>query len=188
MHRTQNPTAPTADTDNGPVVTPAIILRGAATYLDTHGWVRDRYYGGTDTNPFPPADAVGAIAMAAYGQRSNDIYVIPNATHDATRDFRRAVDAFCDYLSRYEPTCALSSDPAIDLDLELSPFIWNDALADSATHVTRALRAAANDYDRTHRAPQPDDTEPGELLLDTGGYLACGCHGTQRDHTCGPLD
>jgi hypothetical protein len=26
-----------------------------------------------------------------------------------------------------------------------------------------------------------------DILLDSGGYLACGCHGTQRDHTCGPL-
>lgn len=25
-------------------------------------------------------------------------------------------------------------------------------------------------------------------LLDVGGYLACGCHGSQREHTCGPLD
>ena len=187
MHRTQNTTSSAADTDNPSVVTPAIILRGAATYLDRHGWTQGRYYGGTDDNPFPPADTVGAIAMAAYGRRTDDIYT-PNTSDTATRDFTRAVDAFCDYLTRYEPTCALSSDPGTDLDLELSPFIWNDALADSATHVTRALRAAANDYDRTHRAPQPDDTEPAELLLDTGGYLACGCHGSQRDHTCGPLD
>ncbi len=26
-----------------------------------------------------------------------------------------------------------------------------------------------------------------DLLLDSGGYLSCGCHGSQRDHTCGPL-
>ena len=25
-------------------------------------------------------------------------------------------------------------------------------------------------------------------LLDIGGYLNCGCHGTQREHTCEPLD
>jgi hypothetical protein len=25
-------------------------------------------------------------------------------------------------------------------------------------------------------------------LLDTGGYLNCGCHGSQRDHTCTPDD
>lgn len=23
-------------------------------------------------------------------------------------------------------------------------------------------------------------------LLDVGGYLACGCHGSQREHTCEP--
>ena len=25
-------------------------------------------------------------------------------------------------------------------------------------------------------------------ITDVGGYLPCGCHGSQRDHTCGPLD
>ncbi|MEV7231635.1 hypothetical protein AB0M79_32180 [Polymorphospora sp. NPDC051019] len=25
-------------------------------------------------------------------------------------------------------------------------------------------------------------------LLDIGGYLACGCHGSQREHTCQPFD
>jgi hypothetical protein len=27
-----------------------------------------------------------------------------------------------------------------------------------------------------------------EPITDVGGYLSCGCHGSQRDHTCGPLD
>ncbi|RZU49336.1 hypothetical protein EV385_1081 [Krasilnikovia cinnamomea] len=40
-------------------------------------------------------------------------------------------------------------------------------------------RGATNDLD-TAAADLP--------LLDVGGYLACGCHGSQRDHTCGPLD
>ncbi|MEV4533402.1 hypothetical protein AB0J82_06175 [Asanoa sp. NPDC049518] len=29
---------------------------------------------------------------------------------------------------------------------------------------------------------------PQSPLLDPRGYLACGCHGTQRDHTCMPFD
>ncbi|BCJ65883.1 hypothetical protein [Polymorphospora rubra] len=33
------------------------------------------------------------------------------------------------------------------------------------------------------------DTGPmDDDLIDVGGYLSCGCHGSQRDHTCGPLD
>lgn len=33
-----------------------------------------------------------------------------------------------------------------------------------------------------------DDEDFGEPLVDSGGYLRCGCHGSQRDHTCGPQD
>jgi hypothetical protein len=29
------------------------------------------------------------------------------------------------------------------------------------------------------------DTATADVpLLDVGGYLACGCHGSQREHTC----
>jgi hypothetical protein len=37
-------------------------------------------------------------------------------------------------------------------------------------------------------AVQRDTTTAEVPLLDVGGYLACGCHGSQREHTCGPLD
>ncbi|MGK5681338.1 hypothetical protein [Actinoplanes sp. URMC 104] len=30
----------------------------------------------------------------------------------------------------------------------------------------------------------PDDDSIEVPLLDVGGYLACGCHGSQREHTC----
>ena len=60
MHRTQNPTSSAADTDNRSVVTPADILRGAARYLEEHGWHRGAYYDTTTDKPFPPADVVGA--------------------------------------------------------------------------------------------------------------------------------
>ena len=33
------------------------------------------------------------------------------------------------------------------------------------------------------------DTGKTEVpLLDSGGYLSCGCHGSQRDHTCIPFN
>jgi hypothetical protein len=149
MHRTQNPTAPAADTADPSVVTPADILRGAARYLDQHGWYRTAYYGGAEDNPFPPADVVGAIAMAAYGKRHDDIYT-PHAPDADIRAFRRAVDTFCDYLSRYEPMCRLTGDEDVDLDLELSPFIWNDDPQRTALHATLALLHAAKDWDRSH--------------------------------------
>ena len=37
--------------------------------------------------------------------------------------------------------------------------------------------------------PARCDTEMTDIpLLDVGGYLACGCHGSQPEHTCNPLD
>ncbi|MEQ4207921.1 hypothetical protein [Actinopolymorpha sp. B9G3] len=32
-----------------------------------------------------------------------------------------------------------------------------------------------------HGGSAQDEADP---ILDVGGYLPCGCHGTQRDHTC----
>ncbi|MGC5318530.1 hypothetical protein ACPXB5_07285 [Micromonospora arida] len=32
------------------------------------------------------------------------------------------------------------------------------------------------------------DTGPELPLLDSAGYLACGCHGSQGEHTCIPFD
>ena len=37
--------------------------------------------------------------------------------------------------------------------------------------------------------PDRSDPEPvADPITDGGGYLPCGCHGSQREHTCGPLD
>ncbi|GAA2603035.1 hypothetical protein GCM10010399_37320 [Dactylosporangium fulvum] len=33
-----------------------------------------------------------------------------------------------------------------------------------------------------------DDVDTTDPLTDVGGYLSCGCHGSQPEHTCGPLD
>ncbi|MEV6493360.1 hypothetical protein AB0M20_32780 [Actinoplanes sp. NPDC051633] len=148
MHRTQNPTGTAADTDGLASVTPADILRGASTYILQHGWNRGTYYGGRVTDPFPPACVVGAIGMAAYGNR-NHLYTT-DAPADQTRLFRRALDYFCDYLGRDEPMCRLTGDETTDLDLEPSPFVWNDDPDYSAAHVVIALANAAKDWDRTH--------------------------------------
>ncbi|MFG1658092.1 hypothetical protein ACGFIY_16345 [Micromonospora chersina] len=32
------------------------------------------------------------------------------------------------------------------------------------------------------------DTGIEDPLVDVAGYLPCGCHASQRDHTCIPLD
>ncbi|MFI1993214.1 hypothetical protein [Actinoplanes sp. NPDC020271] len=51
---------------------------------------------------------------------------------------------------------------------------------------TTPARLDPDDVDLTPAEPPADvDDYP---LTDVGGYLACGCHGSQREHTCGPLD
>jgi hypothetical protein len=142
MHRTQNPTGSTVE------VSPAVILRGAARYLARHDWMQGNYYPLNTASPFPPACAVGAMAMAAYGCRHESLYY--TGDEQGRRDLGRAVDAFADYLSRLEPTIALTGDEAIDIDLEMSPFAWNDDPQRTKEDVILALHAAAAEYERMH--------------------------------------
>ncbi len=191
MHRTQNPTAPAADTDIPTVdVTPADILRGAARYLELHGWIQRDHYS-NQGGPFPPACAIGAIGMAAHGR----LIAIPTDFGSGVGDCRRAVDYLTAYLDDLGITTTgdeWSTEPATFYD-------WNDRDDQSAANVVRTLLGAADNYDRTHTPAVQRDTDRADdtgsahdavdaPLLDVGGYLACGCHGSQRDHTCGPLD
>jgi hypothetical protein len=154
MHPTHNPTVCAADTDTpAEVVNPATILRGAATYLETHGWTQHVYYGGTPDQPFPPACADGAIGMAAYGRKAG----FPGETqHPAYRDYNRALDYLCGYLEQTSanPTCDLSCSDGTDcwcgVNAAADPFGWNDKQGQTAETVIAGLRAAADEYDRTH--------------------------------------
>ena len=94
MHRTHNPTGFTVE------VTPAVILRGAARYLETHGWTQGDYYATIAEDPFPAACADGAIGMAAYGYR----WPFPGDNHTdlGYRDYTRALDCLLDYLDHVE--------------------------------------------------------------------------------------
>ncbi len=180
MHRTQHPTAPAADTDDLVVVTLADILRGAARYLELRGWTQRNYYTNA-ADPFPPACAFGAIGLAAHGR----LITIPTEYGPGIRDCRRAID----YLTRYLEDIGdiaygdeWSPEPT-------NPFEWNDRDSQTAETVIATLRAAADNYDRDHATKDDNDADVIEdPLLDSGGYLACGCHGSQRDHTCGPRD
>jgi hypothetical protein len=149
MHRTQNPTASAADTDNGPVVTPATILRGAARYLEAHGWTQGDYYSDA-TSAFPAACADGAIAMAVYGRRHGDPF---DAINPDRIYVNNAVDVLADYLTC---TAALTDWDTGDL-LPIEVPERNDRPEITAEQVITALDAAADDYDWAHASD--DDLE-----------------------------
>lgn len=53
----------------------------------------------------------------------------------------------------------------------------------------RQCRTDVRDHQSTDLTDGHCDTATTDVpLLDVGGYLACGCHGSQREHTCGPAD
>ncbi len=115
-------------------VTPADLLRGAALYLQRHGWTQRAYFDlpADGCGPTPPACAQGAIAIAVYGE------ALPSP-YDVDRRER------WDYLRR-----SVVHDPESDL----SASGWNDEPDRTAGQVIAALRAAAHDWDHTHGGAQ----------------------------------
>jgi hypothetical protein len=150
MHRTQIPTNSAADTDGFAPVTPADILRGAATYLETHGWTQAVYYGGTAADHFPPACADGAIGMAAYGYCP--LVPCDNTDDPGYRDYNRAIDYLADYLdlNGIAPMVHTTDGYFEPIDLPADHLGWNDSDGQSAENVIATLRAAADNYDTTH--------------------------------------
>jgi hypothetical protein len=159
MHRTQNPTAPAADTidDSTVVVTPADILRGAATYLETHGWTQGSYYG--TPRPFPCADVTGALGMSAHGMITD----CPSLDGPNVRDCNHAFT----YLTGYLIDQGHVSTTGDHWDITpASAGEWNDRDDQSAANVIATLRAAADDYD-WHHATEDDLETYGEACYAT---------------------
>ena len=154
MNRTQNPTSSAADNTTEVVVTPADTLRGAARYLELHGWTRGDYYG--STRPFPPACVIGALGMAAHGTITDCPFLTGRDTADCNRAYR--------YLTQYLADQGEIAAPGPVIEgLALSE--WNDRDGQNADHVIATLRAAADEYDWTHASE--DDLETyGENELD----------------------
>ena len=141
MHRTHNPTGRAADTADRSVGTPADILRGAARYLETHGWTQGDYY--TPERPFPPACVIGAIGMAAHGVVTD----CPHLDGPNPRDCNLAFSSFRAYLLDHGHITAFGDDWSTE---PTTTGEWNDRDDQSAANVIATLRAAAADYDHTH--------------------------------------
>jgi uncharacterized protein DUF6197 len=152
MKATHNPS--TVDVQ----VTPADILRGAARYLQLHGWRQGALYTDAEhtTDPpslTPPACALGAIGMAAFGHRIPDHS--PVDADAGWRDYQHASDALDDYLTL---TGAKTTVPELYQDCRdgISVGDWNDAPGRTLAEVTATLNAAADAWDRQHTPPGGD--------------------------------
>jgi hypothetical protein len=150
MNRTQNPTGTAADTTTDLVVTPALTLRGAASYLELHGWTTGDYYARplpVRVLPFPPADTVGALGMAAHGTVTD----CPLLDGPHVQDCNRAFGYLACYLDEQGETTE-PHQPGLTSVSE-----WNDRPGQAADNVIAILRAAADEYDWTHASE--DDVE-----------------------------
>jgi hypothetical protein len=138
MHVTQNqPDSPaTAE-----MTTPADTLRGTAHYIAVHGWTQGDYYSGDTTIAFPPACAIGAIAMVVYGRRHADPF---DMTLGNRFEVIEAVDVFGDYLTRLDPVTDWDTDDMLVVEVPE----WNDRDDRTAAEVIAALNAAADAYDK----------------------------------------
>ncbi|GLY97645.1 hypothetical protein [Actinoplanes sp. NBRC 103695] len=184
MHRTHIPAVGTADTADE-TITPAVILRGAARYLAIRGWVQNVYYGGTPGDAFPPACADGAIGLAAFGfchpTPMNATDVPGFRSYNIARAFLNAHLIGLGYRPPCDPWCPEGEYCLCANDTTEVVFAWNDDDTRTAAEVIAAFNDAADDYDLTH-GPSYD------LMVDAGGYLSCGCHSSQCEHSCGPRD
>jgi hypothetical protein len=121
--------------------TPADVLRGAALYLQLHGWTQSVMYAANLPIVTPPACAIGAIGMVAFGERATTALV----DRAEWRDYQRATNALADYLYTVDGT-----------EEDFSVGAWNDTPGRSAGQVIAALNAAADEWEAQHTAPGGD--------------------------------
>ena len=141
MKATHKPTTTPADAVDA-AVTPADVLRGAARYLQLHGWTQGTYYADQPDDHTPPACAMGALGMAAFGQR----FPAPAYERPEWADYKRAEDVLMAHLGCGYPPVSDDDYP------EPGVGDWNDQPDRTAEQVITALNAAADEWDRTHAA------------------------------------
>jgi hypothetical protein len=136
MKATHNP--PT--TTDEPGMTPAVLLRGAALYLQTHGWTQGELFDYLTEAAFPPACTIGAVNIAGYGRC---ILTADDDTDDtdgwavirALRVFAATIDV------DYDPLTSSAIDAIGD---------WNDHDGRTLDEVVECLTTAADDWQAAH--------------------------------------
>jgi hypothetical protein len=153
-----NPTQKPATHDGVPL---SDYLRGAATYLQTRGWVQRQLFADT-TDPFPPADIAGALIMAIYGRKvdlfaSTDLTDTTGPAHDT---WEATLSALEDHLGLRAST--LAHHLALPGDVL---FAWHDEPGRQPGHIINALRDTADSIDgqaTVTRAIELADKDPSD--------------------------
>jgi hypothetical protein len=154
-------TEPAVTATASPLITPAVTLRAAATYLVRYGWCQGGYYEQTDRGILPAACIVAAIGMVCYGHQVDAPAM--NFEDPGWGDFEAAVA----WLDRY-----LAARYGLDDNgLPVEAYSFNDARGRIVQEVIATLREAAHQWDTEHAArvqpaeepwqPVDGDTTPG---------------------------
>jgi hypothetical protein len=122
-------------------ITPATVLRGAAAYLQQHGWTRGAFFDPDDDGPFPAACATGAIRMAIHGNLAATFTALPDDS-EARALIGKAQRHLAAHLHDwFDPEETSSIDIIGD---------WNDDEGRTLTEVVDALTDAADTWDQAH--------------------------------------
>ncbi|MFB6396180.1 DUF6197 family protein [Polymorphospora lycopeni] len=120
--------------------TPADLLRGAALYIERHGWNQGAFFQLPTRHRLAPACAMGALRIAATG--TTDSIILDDV-------FTQVLAAQAILANHLEPDYDHTTDLEADLNFEVISD-WNDDGDRTAAEVVTALRDAADTWDRLH--------------------------------------
>jgi hypothetical protein len=141
MKATHNP--PILELDTG--TTPADLLRGAALYLNRHGWLQGDFFDLLAEANFPPACSLGAINIAAHGRPI--LGCDSTADDELTDSAIRATRVLAAYLYPEYETVDTFAYQVSAIDIVSG---WNDEDGRTLTEVIETLTDAADDWNRAH--------------------------------------
>ncbi len=147
MKATHNPPIPADLNTPGldlvdPVLTPAVLLRGAALYLRRHGRITGEFFDLLTDTAFPPACTLGAINICAHGR---PILCSDDGTQDTDTD--AAITAARVLAASLDSDYATGDTAVSAIDI-VSGF--NDHPDTTDDDILNALTQAADEWDYTH--------------------------------------
>jgi hypothetical protein len=126
-----------------PNTDPVQVLRNAADYLETNGWIQGDFFVRTGMNHEPTAAcALGAIQIAVVGF-ALDVFSLFNPGAPEFDTTVRAAGLVVNHLRQLHNTARLSTSSQTTALVR-----WNDRNGRTAAEVVTAMREAADRHDR----------------------------------------